>query len=272
MRRNFLMVVLAVLLLVGLGSAAGAAPARVVSLVPSITENIYVLGAQDQLVGVTSWCNYPPEAQEKTVVGDAFNLNMEILLSLEPDLVLGDANLVSHHLQSLADLDIPVFTIQPLTYDEVAESLVLLGEVLGHADAGEAAAANMRRRREELLDQVPEDAEVSVFVETWNEPISTAGPGSFLHELITMAGAHNIAHDMDEPWGQFSEELIIDRNPDVILLTNFNYDEVMARSSWQQLTAVRDGRVVEVNPDIFSRTSPRLADALEALITILYSR
>ena len=252
-----------------LGVTTGlAAPQRVVSLVPSITENIYTLGAQEQLVGVTSWCTYPPEAQEKTVVGDAFNLNLEVLLALEPDLIIGDENLVQRHLQSLQELGLAVFAIAPNTYDEVAESLVELGEVLGRREAGVLAAETMRSRRDELLARVPAERSVTVFIETWNEPLSSAGPGSFLHELVEMAGGHNIASDMGEAWGQFSEELVIERNPDMILLTNFNYDEVMARPGWQGLHAVANGHVYEVDPDIFSRTSVRLADALAVLVEL----
>ena len=270
MKRQLALLIWAAFLVISTASSAAAVPERVVSLVPSVTESIFAIDAGEQLVGVTSWCDYPEEAQEREVVGDAFNLNMEVLLSLEPDAVIGDSNLVAHHMEALKDVGIEMFTIEPLTYDEVAESLEKLGAYLGQEEQAAEAAERMRTRRDEILADVPDQEGPLVFVETWNEPISSAGPGSFLHELLEMAGASNIAHDMKEPWGQFSEELVIERDPEVILLTNFNYDEVMQRDAWRELTAVQNERVYEVDPDVFARTSTRLADALEALVDILY--
>lgn len=264
---------LALLVLFAVGSAGlvhAAAPERIVSLVPSLTENLFALGVGDKVVGVTSWCTYPPEAQERTVVGDAFNLNIEVLLSLEPDLVLADSTLVSSHIDNLRALGIEVVTISPTTVEEVIESMVTLGAVVGAEQAGQELADQMRERLAQLTSMVPAGSSKRVFVEIWHEPLSTVGPGSYLHELINLAGGENIAADTGQAWPQFSEEQVIARDPEVVILTNFNLNEALQRPAWQGLAAYREGAVYEVNPDLYVRPTPRLLDGLAELIHLLH--
>lgn len=248
---------------------AHAAPQRIVSLAPSITENLFALGAGDRVVGVTSWCDYPAEARSKEIIGDAMNLNLELLLSLEPDLVVGDSTLVQSHLESLEGLGIATFVVGPTTVAEVQSSLIDLGEAVGEKEKGEELAEAMEVRLAELVGSVQRSRKVRVFMEIWNEPLMTVGPGSFMHELIVLAGGENIAGDSPTPWPVFSGEVVIERDPEVIILTSFNLEEALNRSAWQVTTALQNGDVYEVNPDLYSRTTPRLLDALSELIEIL---
>lgn len=268
MKRSIILTVLLLTLI--LSAAAGAAaPQRIVSLAPSITENLFALGVGERVVGVTSWCHYPAEAASKTVVGDALNLNLEVLLSLEPDLVVGDATLVQSHLDTLEAIGVPTFVISPATVVEVQESLIQLGEAVGAAEKGRELAAAMENRLQELVSRVERPRKPRVFIEVWNEPLMTAARGSFMHELIELAGGENIAADADNPWPTFSPEVVIERDPEVVLLTNFNLEEALSRPAWQVTSAFQNGHVYEVDPDLFSRTTARLLDALEDLISIL---
>lgn len=246
-----------------------AAPQRIVSLAPSITENLFALGAGDRVVGVTSWCDYPEEARFKTVIGDAMNLNIELLLSLEPDLVVGDSTLVASHIEQLEAYGIPVYVIGPSTVSEVQASLIELGEAVGAEEKGRELAKAMELRLAELTAGIKRADKPRVFMEIWNEPLMTVGPGSFMHELIVLAGGLNIAEDSPTPWPVFSEELVIERDPEIIILTGYNLEEALSRSAWQVTTAMRNGDVYEVNPDLYSRTTTRLLDALAELIAIL---
>lgn len=246
------------------------APERIVSLTPNLTENLFALGVGDKVVGVTSWCTYPPEASERTVIGDAFNLNMEVLLSLEPDLVIGDSSLVASHIEQLNSLGIKVVSVAPTTVNEVIESMVTLGNLVGAPEAGQALATQMQERLTSLIQSVPEGSAKRVFVEIWHEPLSTVGPGSFIDELINFAGGENIAADTGQAWPQFSEELVLARDPEIVILTNYNYDEAIQRPAWQGLTAYQTGAVYEVNPDLYVRATPRLLDGLAELITFIH--
>lgn len=256
------------ILIVGVG-VVQAAPQRIVSLAPSITENLFALGVGEQVVGVTSWCDYPQEARTKMVIGDAINLNMELLLVLEPDLVIGDSTLVQSHLDSLEALGIPTYVVGPTSVAEVQASLIDLGRVVGAEEKGEELAEAMGSRLQELVDTVQRSEKPRVFMEIWNEPLMTVGPGSFMDELIVVAGGENIAGDSPNPWPMFSEELVIERDPEVVILTSFNLSEALAREAWKVTSAFRNGHVYEVNPDLYSRTTIRLLDALAELIEIL---
>ncbi len=267
MKQRFIL--LLVLLLTFSVGLAQAAPQRIVSLAPSITENLFALGVGDRVVGVTSWCDYPAEATTRTIIGDAMTLNLEALLSLEPDLVVADANLVSGYIATLEELGIPVFAVAPTNLKEVQESLISIGETVGAELEGWALATAMENRLNELLAGIGRAEKVRVFVEIWNEPLMSAGPGSFMDELMVLAGGENIAGDADSPWPAFSEELVIDRDPEVIILTGFNKEEVLGRSAWQNITALQTGAVFEIDPDIYARTTTRLLDALEEMIGIL---
>lgn len=260
---------LALVLVFSLTMAAAAAPQRIVSLAPSITENLFALGVGERVVGVTSWCTYPEEAQSRTVVGDALNLNLEVLLSLEPDLVVGDATLVQGHLETLESLGIPTFVIAPSTIAEVEASLVELGAVVGVPQRGEELARAMEARLQELVGGIERSFRPRVWIEIWHDPLMTAGPGSFLYELVELAGGENIAGDADNPWPVFSEELVIERDPQVVILTSYNLEEALSRPAWQATSAFKNGHVYEVNPDIYSRSTPRILDALAELIAIL---
>ncbi|NLJ80357.1 MAG: cobalamin-binding protein [Firmicutes bacterium] len=250
-------------------SFAQAAPERIVSLAPSVTENLFALGAGAQVVGVTSMCNYPAEAGERVIIGDAFSINLELLLSLEPDLVIGDSTLVQGHLDQIAELGVPVFAVGPTNIREIQESLILLGDAVGRGPEGRELAEAMQLRLEQLAQKAVRPDRPRVFVEIWHDPLTTAGPGSYLDELIVLAGGENIAGDVENPWPLFSEELVIARDPQILILTGFNKEDVLQRPAWQGLTAIQEGSVYEVDPDLYARTTPRLLDALEELIRFL---
>lgn len=267
MKRRFVLGLILLLMLSGV--TVQAAPERIVSLVPSVTENLFALGVGDRVVGVTSWCDYPAEASSRTVIGDMGNLNMELLISLEPDLVVGDSGLVQSALDRLEELNIPTFVVNPTTLAEIQTTLIELGEVVGAKERGEELAQAMESRLNELVGSIERTSRTRVFIEVWNEPLMSAGPGSFMDELIVLAGGENIAGDASTPWPMFSEELVLERDPEVIILTCYNLEEALSRPAWQVTTAMQNGDVYEVNPDIYARTTQRLLDALAEVISIL---
>lgn len=265
-RRTLLPIILIIIAFLGLAEAA---PSRIVSLAPSITENLFALGVGENVVGVTAFCDYPAEAAEKVVIADAVSLNLELLLSLEPDLIVGDSTLVQAHLNQLEELGLPIFAVGPTTLEEIQVSLVDLGAAVGRAEEGKLLAEKMQKRLEALTVKVERPFRPKVFVEIWHEPLMTAGPGSFMHELIILAGGENIASDAKNPWPLYSEELVIKKNPQVLILTGFNREEVLKRTAWQDISGIKQGLAFEVDPDLYARSTARLLDALEEMIEIL---
>mgnify|MGYP000846736403 FL=1 len=248
-------------------------PQRLIALTPSVTENLFALDLGDRVVGVSSYSDYPAAAVEKPAVGDAFQLNYEQILLLEPDLIIGDAQLVQNHMAKLEELGLPILAINPTNLQEVMEDLLLIGKAVGAVETAERVIAEMQGKIlhvETTVKSFPKEARPLVFVEGWDEPLMTCGPGSFMQELIELAGGENLAADAGGAWVEYSSEMVVARDPEIILLTRPYASEVMNRSAWQEIQAVKAGRVIEVDADPFVRTTPRLADALVDLAGILH--
>ncbi|MBE3582635.1 MAG: cobalamin-binding protein [Limnochordaceae bacterium] len=250
-----------------------AAPHRIITLAPSLTEMAYALGLGQELVAVSAYSDYPPEAKSLPVVGDAFSLSYEKLLAYQPDLVLADETLQPQAAARLRQLGVTVFVVAPKTLPDVLSTLRQLGQLTGRAATADRLVASLQARIravEEKVARLPATDRPRVYVEIWNNPLMTAGPGSFLDELIRLAGGVNVAAGTGQAWPQISAELILAANPDVILLTIKDKEEVLKRPGWSSLNAVRRGRVYEVVPDTYVRTGPRLVDALESLFALLH--
>ena len=251
-----------------------AEPQRIVSLAPSHTETLYVLGLGDRVVGVTKYCNYPPEAIEKPKVGGYSEIDLEQVVGLEPDLVLATTMHTLEIVPALEERDITVFVADPQTISEVLGTIHSIGQVTGQEEAAETLVAEMQARIDAVQGKVKDASRPKVFWELGPE-LYTAGPGSFINDLIVMAGGKNLAADADSPWPQLSVEVIILKDPDVVVLADHNYGQtaemVRERSGWEDINAVKEGNIVELtNDDIFSRPGPRIVDALEFLARLFH--
>ncbi|MDI3280767.1 MAG: cobalamin-binding protein [Bacillota bacterium] len=254
-----------------------APPQRIVSLAPSNTELLFALGLGPRVVGVTTWCNYPPEAQKREKVGDV-RVNEEKVVALRPDLVVADGNLQPEAARRLEALGLPVLVVAPRDLAGVFRALELLGRAGGREREARELATHLRARvervqaRVEALKRGRHTPPLRVLVLVDPDHLYAAGPGTFLDELVRLAGGTNVAAQAGVPWPQLSEEEIIRGDPEVILVTGGSREAVLRRRSWRYLAAVRTGRIYELDPDRFSRSGPRLVDALEELVEVLYGR
>lgn len=246
-------------------------PRRIVSLAPSTTEILFAVGAGSRVVGVTAWCNYPAEAAKLPKVGDQ-RINEEMVVSLRPDLVVADGNLEPAVVQRLEKMGLKVLVVAPRDTEGVYRAVELVARAVGSQAKGRALAKELRRRAAAVDSAVrarsgKEQPRVLVLFET--QGLYTAGPGTFLDELIRKAGGVNIAHNAATPWPVLSEEEVIARNPQVIILLYGEPGDILAKKNWQGVAAVLNRRVVRVDADVFSRPGPRLVEALEQLSRIL---
>jgi iron complex transport system substrate-binding protein len=241
---------------------------RIVSLAPNTTEILFALGVSDRVVGVTTNCNYPLEASTKETIGD-YNLNYEKIVSLKPDLAVGSSGFTDTARGPLEKAGIAYYAVSHATFAELLESVYALGTLLGVEDAanGIVAAFNAAARR--AAERVPKGEKVPVFWIQWNLPLSTVGPGNFHHDLIEYAGGRNVASDIGVPYGQFSEELFVERAPEVILVPSKDVGD-WTRKRFPSVPAVKNGRVYVYSSDESARPGPRLTVALDALSHLLY--
>lgn len=250
-------------------------PKRIVSMAPSNTEILFALGLGDRVVGVTNFCNYPPEAADIEKVGDHWAPDYEKIVALEPDLVLAVGTAESQIVKDLESYGLKVFVVEAETVDEVADNVELVGRITGAVKEAEALAGDIRSRIDAVRQRVAETAvgeRPSVF---WvlDSMLWTVGPGSFVHDLITVAGGENVAASSGQAYCQFSMESLLAADPDVIIMPIIDpaaADALAANEGWESLTAVKEGRVHMIDPDIVSRPGPRIAEAIERVAAILY--
>ncbi len=252
-----------------------AAPKRIISLAPSNTEILFALGLGDKIVAVDSNSNYPAAVATKEKVGSGRKPSIERIVALQPDLVfLWD--LSAKDLQSqLTRLNIPAVAFAPGTLAEIYECILYIGSITGTEQAAKVVVDGMKQKVNQVTTTVAKArTKPLVFFEVWPDPLTTAGPGSFVDQLITLAGGRHVAADTKSAWPVISVEHVVTSNPDV-LLTPFiidaaspgNSDTVSVvigknRSWFAQVNAVRNKRIIQVDQDLISRAGPRLADGL----------
>jgi len=254
-------------------------PERIVSVSPACTETLFALGLGDKVVGVTEYCDYPPEAQSKTKIGTFSNPNTEAILAQEPDLVLATGGEQLEFLDRMEEMGITTYAVNPVTFDETVASILQIGELTGAVPEAEDIVADMNVRAVDIARSVNEMEDAGrerprVFYEIFYEnSVWTAGTGSIISDLIRLAGGENIGDADSSEYYEFSVESLIAENPQVYLVGSgsmFEPGDVTGRSGWESLDAVRDGRVYIIDENLVYRTGPRLIEGMEAIHAALY--
>lgn len=252
-----------------------ARPERIVSLAPNITEILFAIGAGDRIVATTSFCTFPPEAANTTKIGDTQRPDVERILSLKPDLVLvSTASQLESVSERLEALGVPTVVTTARGVDGVLASIERIGVATGDADAAAALAAGLRARIENVRTAVAGKPSPKVFAIVGNEPLFTTGKGTFLDDLIRLAGGASITADETTEWPQYSAEAVIARAPDVMLVPlvthGFAARDSGIPASIAATPAVRNNRIVRIDGDLLMRPGPRLVDGLEQLARALH--
>lgn len=252
-----------------------ARPERIVSLAPNITEILYAIGAGPRVIATTSFCTYPPDAANTTKIGDTQRPDVERILALKPDLVLVST---ASQLESISDrlgaLGVPTVVTTAKGVDGVLASIERIGVATGDAAAATDVAAKLRARIETVRAAVAGRPAPKVFAIVGNEPLFTTGKGTFLDDLIRLAGGASITADETTEWPQYSAEAVIAKAPDVMLVPlvshGFAVQDSGVPSSIAETPAVRNDRIVKIDGDLLMRPGPRLVDGLEQLAKALH--
>ncbi len=251
-------------------------PRRIVSTAPSNTEILFALGLGERVVAVSNWCDYPPAVLDLPKIGDIFPVNVEKVLSFRPDLVLAHEFSGRESVLKLDELGVPVLAFKPDSFKDILDSIITIGQATGRA----AAAEELVGRLQGILEEVEEAARqgrrdgerrLKVYAgEIGGEVLWAAGPGSFLDQAITLAGGENIAGGLVKPWGQMNMEIILAKDPDVILLTMPGADpeRIYTDKLWRETAAVKKRQVFMVD-NRYSIPGPRMIEALADLQALL---
>ncbi len=259
------------------GYAAAAQP-RYISLAPSTTEILFALGLDEEIAGVSTYCNYPEQAKNKTKVGNFSSPSIEKIISLKPDYILCTGLEQAPVVAQLRQLNFNVYVADPVSAEELFETIEEIGKITNRAKEARLLIAKMKSEIEEVASRVrfiPQEKKIKVFIEIWQEPLMTAAKGSFVDELITLAGGINIAHDLIRPYCNFSSEKVISLNPQCIILAYMDKEAplklVQQRFGWDKIDAVKNKRVFnDIDPDTLLRPGPRITQGLAEIYKRLY--
>lgn len=252
-------------------------PEKIVSLIPSNTEIAFALGLGDEIVGVSNFDNYPKEVSTKEKIGD-LNVNIEKVISLQPNLVLAHASTdLGEGLQQLKDSGITVLVVNDAqTFDQVFDSIAMIGKATGATKEADDLIKDMQTKLAEIKDKAAKISEKKkVLVEVSGAPdIFTTGKNTFMDDMISIINAENIANDQ-EGWIKIDEEAMITRNPDVIITTYGFYDDkavenVLSRVGWENVNAIKNKQVIDVDSDRVTRSGPRIVEGVEELAKAVY--
>ncbi len=252
-------------------------PMKIVSLAPNNTEVLFALGLGDKVIGVTSYCDYPEEAKTKEIVGDFEGNNLEKIVELNPDLVLvyGAGNEEDNKV--LKDAGIKVLGFLPETIDAVMQDIETVGKATGKNKEAADLIEAMNKKKNEIFETIKGQEEVRVFYEIWHDPLMAAGKGSFMDELITLAGGKNIAEDAEGAYPQYDLEQLIERDPEVYLasqdMPDKTIESIKIRPGYENISAVKNDRIYlfEGNEaNVVSRPGPRIIEALELVAKAIH--
>jgi iron complex transport system substrate-binding protein len=243
-------------------------PGRIVSLAPSITETLFALGVGDRVVGVTTYCNYPPQAASKEKIGDTLRPNIEKIVALQSDLVIvSTASQLEESVKRLDELGIPVYASNPRNIDQVLTSIDKLGELTGAQIEGRRLVQSLRTRIENVEQKLDKARRPSVLFLLGTSPLISAGRGTFVDDLINRAGGRSLTGDLSGDYPQYSLESAIAGKPEVIFLQSGD-DQLPARL--KDTPAGRSGRVYHLNDDLLLRPGPRVVEGLEQMAACIH--
>jgi iron complex transport system substrate-binding protein len=251
-------------------------PRRIISLAPSITEALFALGLRDRIAGVTTFCNYPPEALQKEKVGGYVTPSLEKIIALKPDLVIGPAEgELKPFVTELVRFGIPVYIVNPRSLADVLSSIRNIGEVTAvPAAAGEIVRA-MKRKMQIIQEKTKGLDRPRVLHVLAHDPLISSGKDAFVSDLIRLAGGINIAEVARGKHPHLSMEEVVARDPQVILLSSMksgNAGQKKWWSRWREISAVRSNQIYVMESDLVLRPSPRIVDGFEEVAKALHPR
>lgn len=267
------------------------AKARYISLAPSTTEILFALGLDNEIVGVSNFCDYPAEARLKNKVGDFSHPVLEKIILLNPDYIFCTGLEQSMVVHQLRQLNFKVYVSDPSSIEDLFSSIIEIGKITGRSKQAQLLLEEMRTRLQKIRNRychIPVSQRPKIYLEVWPDPLTTIGSLSFIDDLISLAGGVNIANDVSRAYFVISPEQVIKSNPNFIVIThsknknalseNFrvkrNLIEVIfkKRFGWDNILAIKRQNIIsEIDEDLLLRPGPRAILGLEKLHRLIYN-
>jgi iron complex transport system substrate-binding protein len=248
-------------------------PMRIISLAPDVTETLYLLGAQDRLIGNTTWCNWPEAAKLKPKIGDLLTPNYEMILAARPDLVIAStAGNEEGAVRKLTGMGIPIYVSAPRSVERIFQSVEELGRITDCEAQGRQLVAETKERLNKVRLRIAGLPPVRAFFITWFDPLLAPGKDTFENEAIRWAGVISITSEIHQFYPRYSLEQVLLQDPDAILTVEHKGDPIpnlKKIAGWKSLRAVKEGRVYFLG-EFLQHPSPLFVDGVEELAKKLY--
>lgn len=255
-------------------AASGTQPQRIISLAPSVTETVFALGFGNRLVGVTTYCDFPAEAQKLPKIGGFMNASLEVIVAKRPDLVIGVSSATDPvKAREMERLGLKVTLISLASVSDILSSIKSIARLLGNPAAGENLVRNITRQFEKVKKRVAPAPRRSTLLAVGLRPLVAVGGKNFVDELITLAGGENIAGNAAQPWLNLPDEYVVARAPQVIIQAGLGSDRGESAKHWADLKsipAVKEQRVSIYPSDKILRPGPRIGEGLEEIARLVH--
>ena len=252
---------------------------KIVSLVPTNSEHVCIL-ACNRLYGGTRYDRFPAELVKRVkegkikIIGGGFDPNLEMIIEIEPDLILANGPSQQRVVLPLKRMGYPILSLYPKNIDRLKRDFLLLGEILGRKAKAIKIVKEVESRLKEIQKKIRPKKRIRVYLQTWSNPMITVGKGSFSHSLITLAGGINVFGDMLFDSGKVGIEWIIKRNPQVLIFTDHQAEfvkKIVKRPEWRQIAGVKNNHICFIN-ETFLRRRIQFIDGLEKIYECLFLR
>ncbi|MDI6758120.1 MAG: helical backbone metal receptor [Candidatus Omnitrophota bacterium] len=273
--RNSLALFFRIVLFLFIPFCAYGYPERIISLSPVLTEELYVLGAEDSLVGCTIYCSRPAEAKNKEKVGTVIEINLEKIISLKPDVVLSTPLVSRKSKEKLKNLGIKIIDFPAAkNFSGICDQFLELGKIIGKELLTGDIILKVKDEVAAIKKKAKSLPNLKVFVQVGEKPLITAAKGSFINDFIEFAGSINIVKDSKDAYTRYSREKVIRDNPDVIIIASMGIEGVKEKEIWQRyktLEAVKNNRIYIIDSNLFCSPTPiTFVETLNVIVRILY--
>ena len=257
----------------------GDPPQRIISLAPNVTEILFALGLDKQIIGVTRFCNYPIQAQAKNQIGGMIDPDLEKIIDLRPDLIIAFRGNPLRLVLRLIDLDLPVFVLEEgTTLESVFDLIQRIGQITRMEKAAEHLIAPLMEKLIGIKASLKNvEHKPKVFINLYGKSLWTCGKKCFLNDLILEAKGKNIAGEISRAWFNYNREELIHQNPEHIIIISKSHSDFLANKTWltneahlESILAVQKGNLHFLNEDLITRPGPRLFQAFDQLARILH--
>ena len=247
---------------------------RIVSLAPSNTEILYRLGAGNFIVAVTRYCDFPEEAREKPKVGGWIDVNDELVEDFHPDLVLASTFLQNGIIEREKKKGINILSVLPTTLEEVFESFVRIGQLVEKEKEARELADSIKKEIAGIMKKTDSEIKPRVYIEEWHKPPMVSG--NWVPDIVEMAGGEYGLIKSGEPSREISTEEIKNYDPEIIIISICGMGDkipkeiVTKREGWEDLSAVKNGKVFVFDDSLLNRPGPRLLEGFRKIAEILH--